>query len=96
MHRWWGSKADSEKQSGERDARAARRTISELPTNFYSSDEDGEYADCNTSGFFGNVDGADDLDEADIMAAELARQKALPVEDANSPMTMNPGKKKLN
>ena len=62
MHRWWGNAADSQKQSGERAARAARRTINDLQTEFSSEDE---YADCDTSGIFGgNVDGADDLDES--------------------------------
>ena len=84
MNRWWGSSNDSDKQAAERNARAARRTIAALPT--VNSDSDDEYGDCETSLLFG-VDGADDasLDNAEMAeaAAELARQRALPFEDAD-------------
>ena len=48
MHRWWGSKDDSNRQSADRDRRAARRTINSL--NLVLSDNDEEiYEECNTS-----------------------------------------------
>ena len=42
MNRWWGDKDDSNRQSGERAQRAARRTISSLPLNLITSDSDNE------------------------------------------------------
>ena len=83
MNRWWGSKADSDNQAAERNSRAARRVIQTLPQLPDSSDEDAEYNDCDTSLLFSNVDGADDNLSDDMNAAELARQRALPVEDSN-------------
>ena len=87
MNRWWGNSSDSANQAADRDRRAARRTINSLPAVLSDpgSDED-DFRDCDTSLLFGNVDGADDLDETDDMAAaaaELARQRALPVEDSD-------------
>ena len=83
MNRWWGSASDSDKQAADRNSRAARRTINQLPAAAVVSDSDDEYTDCDTSGLIFNVDGGDDADimaaEAQAAAAELARQKALPV-----------------
>ena len=90
MNRWWGSKADSDKQSSERDQRAARRRISELNLNLSEDEED--FKDCDTSinnTSIWNLDGQVDEDvssvasDLDMDAAELARQKALPVEDSD-------------
>ena len=88
MNRWLGSSADSKKQAGERSQRAARRTISSLPT--VTSDSD-EFEDCNTSFRLPNLDGQEDEDEdesaimvdAAAAAAELARQRALPFADSD-------------
>ena len=56
MNRWWGTKADSETQSSQRDSRAARRTIAALPV--VSSDDEEGYEDCNLShSFLINLDG---------------------------------------
>ena len=90
MHRWWGSKDDADQQASERNSRAARRAIQALPLVPSDSSED-EYNDCDTSLLFSiGVDGADDGVSEDDMpvdaaqaAAELARQRALPVEDSN-------------
>ena len=85
----FGGKDESNRQAAERNARAARKTLAEQQQllNILSSDKDDEYRDCDTSLIFGNVDGADDGDDdtmsADELAAELARQRALPVEDAD-------------
>ena len=89
MPNWWGgSSADADKQTSERNSRAARRTIAEQLENLQSpaSGDDEVYEDCDTSGLFGGVDGGDDADLDDMAAAaaaELARQKRLPVEDAD-------------
>ena len=93
MNRWWGGRDDSERQANERNQRSARRTIAQLPLPVLSSDDDAEFADCDTSGLFGGVDGADDLDDssssvsdmnaAQAAAAELLRQQNLPVEEAD-------------
>ena len=93
MNRWWGSKADSAKQSSERDQRAARRTVNNL--DLHLSEDENDFEDCNTS--FRNtsifsLDGADDADldlddsvqsAASVMStpAEIAAQRALPFED---------------
>ena len=89
MFRWTGNKDDSEKQAADRSSRAARRTIASLPIPVLSSDEEVEFNDCETS-FAGagipNLDGNDDepeMDAAQRAAAELQRQRALPIEDAN-------------
>ena len=64
MHRWFGSSQDSDRQASERDRRAARRTIAQLPT-IASSDSGDEYADCNLStSFILNVDSGNDSDSA--------------------------------
>ena len=62
MNRWWGGKNDSDRQSSERDARAARRTIAGLQLPLLSSDDDADYNDCETSLHLPNVDGTDDTD----------------------------------
>ena len=90
MHRWTGSSEDSLKQAADRSARAARRTISSFPT-LVLSDSDEDFADCETSlinASIGQVDGneseADEMvDAAQAAAAELARQRALPVDQAD-------------
>ena len=84
---WWpGNSEDSARQSSERNQRSARRAIRNLPV--INSDSD-EYEDANSSiniltGNL-NLDGHADSDEEtmDAAARELARQKALPVEEAN-------------
>ena len=81
MNRWFGSAEKSEQQASERNQRAARRIIQEQV--IINSDD--EYNDCETSFNTSlNLDGAPgDVPEISVMAAELARQKALPVQDAN-------------
>ena len=64
MNRWLGSSKDSERQSAERSARQARRTISRLPVITSDSEEELPFEDCNTSANFINLDGAGDLDES--------------------------------
>ena len=89
MNRWWGSATDSQKQAAERSQRQARRTISQLPL-VLSSDED-NFEDCDTSiadAPIFNLDGQADTesvasDLSDMDAAELARQRALPFEEAD-------------
>ena len=92
MNRWWGSAEDSDKQAGDRNSRAARRTI-RRQTVVSSSDDEEHFFNANESISIPNLDGADDetVDEAStsaIMAptpeeAELARQRALPVDQAD-------------
>ena len=109
MNRWWGSSSDSQQQSAERDQRAARRKITSLNLNPLS-DNDDEFQDCNTSIgntsiFNANLDGADSVpvsdeseDETDNMplsAAELAVEKAKPVESADFPDDPEAWKKDL-
>ena len=97
MNRWWGTSSDSDKQAADRASRAARRTIASLQT--VQSDSDGDYEDCDTSLLFSNLDGADDVDEmptpAEIAAAELARQRSLPVEDADFDNDVDSWKKEI-
>ena len=87
MNRWFGSAADSQQQASERDRRAARRTIAGL-SHLVLSDSEDDFNDCNTT-LGHQVDGQDDesvVEESEAMtsaAAELARQKALPVDEAN-------------
>ena len=83
MFRWTGTKSDSEQQATERDRRSARRTIANLPSLLLSDDSEDNFDDCNdTLGL--QLDGENDSTLSDDeMAAELARQKALPVEEAN-------------
>ena len=92
---------DSSKQASDRDSRAARRTIRKLPS-IPSDDSSEEYNDCETSGLFG-LDGADDrasldgdmVDAAAAAAAELTRQRGLPVEDADFENDAEAWKKEL-
>ena len=97
MNRWWGSSSDSERQSSERDQRAAKRYIKNLDLNPLSEDED-NFQDCdlsiNNTSIFGGVDGNDDLDEDPVVSAnqsgamnaqQLAAEKAKPVEEASYP-----------
>ena len=102
MFRWPGSKSESDKQASERSQRAARRTITSLNLNPCSSDE--EFKDCDTSFNNSNIftlDGAEELsdeEETDIMAltaAELAAEKAKPVDTANFPDDADAWKKEL-
>ena len=103
MFRWLGDKSESDKQSSERNQRAARRTLSQLNLNPLSDDE---FQDCDTS--FNNsnlftVDGANDEnlsgeeseDEMPLSAAELAAEKAKPVDTANFPDDPEAWKKEL-
>ena len=87
MHRWLGNSEDSASQSrsrneraAQRTVRAARETISNLP--IITSDSEDEFRDCNTSVSLLNLDGDDDTP---IMAdaAELVRQRALPVDQSD-------------
>ena len=101
MNRWWGSSADSDKQSSERDSRAARRTLRTFPQIPSDSSED-EFNDCDTSLLFSG-DGQNDLVESDddmdqqaaAAAAKLARQKALPVDQADFENDPDSWKKEL-
>ena len=99
MNRWWGSKEDSDKQASERDQRSARRVLNEQQLLFQEdSASDGEYADCNLSAsFILNLDGAGDDEELamDAAARELARQRGLPVEDADFENDSESWKKEL-
>ena len=71
MNRWWGSKDDSDRQAGERASRAARRVIADQVQ--VKSDSEDDFQDCDTSGFFLNVDGNDDeLDAPPIVPEEPA------------------------
>ena len=88
MFRWSGNKATSNEQASERDSRAARRTIRSLNLNPLSSDD--EFEDANTS--FNrslNLDGdaGDSPEEMAAeqarLAAELAAEKAKPVQDSD-------------
>ena len=89
MNRWLGSKGTSDKQASERNSRAARRTIAGLPVPLVLSDDD-EFQDCDTSLLF-STDGAGDKDSDSLSTssdgamadAELARQRALPVSEAD-------------
>ena len=64
MHRWWGSREDSDRQSSERDRRAARRTIDRLPK--LPSDDDEDFHECDlSSSFLHQVDGNDSDGESD-------------------------------
>ena len=95
---WWpGNKQDSERQASDRNSRAARRTLAALPQVVLSSDDELPYEDCDTSLLFatdGTNDPADDSMPLDA-AAELARQKALPVEEANFENDPDSWKKEL-
>ena len=96
MNRWWGNATDSQKQAASRDDRAAsrsQRSARDTLRNLHlalSSDED-DFRDCDTSihnASIFNLDGQGDTEsissDADMAdAAELARQRALPVEDAD-------------
>ena len=88
MNRWWGSKDDSERQAGDRDSRAARRTLSRfnIPSSLSDSGDDADFGDCETS-FRHNLDGEggdiEDMDATQRAAAELARQRALPVDESD-------------
>ena len=92
MHRWWGSKEESDKQTAERSQRAAKRYIRNSVTNVINalSDED-EFQDCDTSFqdtslFDYQVDGENDPDEsADIMPDQWAAEKAKPFAESNYP-----------
>ena len=105
MNRWWGTSADSTKQSSERDQRAARREVNNL--NLFLSDDDDDYQECNTSvhnrSIF-SLDGAADRDSLTedesedtmvLTAAELAAEKAKPIEDADFPDDADAWKKEV-
>ena len=81
MHRWFGSKEDSDRQQSERSQRQARRYIRQ---NIIASSEEEDFAECNTSLSVSlNLDGNGDEDESvDMNAAEQARLAALAVERA--------------
>ena len=94
MHRWFGDASRSDQQASERNQRAARRTLKEQKLSYTSASEEDEenFLDANNSLSLPlNVDGGADSDfdsgsntMADAAAAaELARQRALPVEDAD-------------
>ena len=99
MNWWKGSAEDSRRQASDRDSRAARRTINALPV--VASDSDDDFGDAQTSFSKGNVDGNDDLTDSEedmvdaAAAAELARQRAMPVEDADFEDDADSWKKEL-
>ena len=81
MNRWWGNSDDSDKQSADRSSRFARRRLraQAAAANTIASDEE-PFLDAEASFNAGlNLDGDDDTMEA----AELARQRKLPVSEAN-------------
>ena len=99
MNRWWGSSSDSEKQASERNQRAARRIINTLPE---LSDSEDDFNDCETSinnKSIYQLDGNESEDSSivDEMsdAAELARQRALPVAQADFPDDSEAWKKEI-
>ena len=53
MNRWWGDKDESLRQASERDSRAARRYIKQIP--IIQSDSEENFEDCESSLI--NVDG---------------------------------------
>ena len=61
MFRWPGSQQESDKQSGDRAARAARRTLASLPSPVNSDSDSELYAECETT-IGGQLDGDDDLE----------------------------------
>ena len=98
MHRWFGSSSDSDRQASERDSRAARRTIRELRLSSDSEDDYGDAETSlhvSLQNITLNLDGQGDENEsgseagsdttmADAeAAAELARQRALPVAESD-------------
>ena len=89
MNRWFGTTDDSEKQASARNQRAARRTIAKLSIPTSPSVSDDDFNDCETS-FRHNLDGEggepDDMDAdqaAAAAAAELNRQRSLPVDESD-------------
>ena len=88
MNRWKGDDQDSLRQSSERSSRAARRAIAQQ-TKIASESEDEDFFAANDvslplQGL--NLDGEpgdDDIMSATEAAAELARQRALPVDTSN-------------
>ena len=89
MNRWWGSSQDADDQRSSRNQRAARRYIR---SNIISSEEE-EFDDANSSLAFDpniNLDGetagmapTEDERQAEAARIELARQKRLPVAEAD-------------
>ena len=71
MHRWWGGAADSDKQAGERNQRAARRVIADQ-IKIQSDSEDENYEDCDLShSFIANLDGNDSGSEDNMPEAPV-------------------------
>ena len=95
MSHWWGSKADSEAQKAERDARGVRRFIRSLPAaalNDSVASVD-EFHDCDP---VPNLDGNDDMpDNAAVAAAALAAEQALPFDRRDLPDDADAWKKTL-
>ena len=88
MNRWWGSAEDAEQQAGDRNSRAARRTLARQTVVSSGSEDEAQFYNANDQSLsFPNLDGEnDEAIEAEDMAAaaaELARQRALPVDQAN-------------
>ena len=94
MNRWLGSTSDSASQASQRDQRAARRIIQSLPSPASASDEEFEECDTSFSAHL-NLDGDPSSDVMTEAAAELARQRALPVEDSNFEDDADAWKKEL-
>ena len=92
MNRWFGDAAKASQQASERNQRAARKTLREQAAyQSMSEDEELEFHEANNSLSISlNVDGGADSDSGSLQSddmnaaqAELARQRALPVEDAD-------------
>ena len=103
MNRWWGDKATSDKQAADRSSRAADRNSRQArevlaAQQVLSSDDDADYHDPDTSVHLPDLDGndSDGSDSSSVMdAQEVARQRALPVEDADFPSHEDAWKKEL-
>ena len=102
MNRFWGSKADSERQAAERDQRAARRYLASNPLHRLGTDagvEDSDYEDAESSLLL-NVDGGDDNDDMATAEAAAAAHKAAellkPFEDQDFPDDDEAWKKSLS
>ena len=81
MNRWWGTAEDSKVQKSERDQRAAKKYIRNLPTVATSptSDEELDFADAETSFSAGlNVDGETTDEVADTPQVAAAMQNPPP------------------
>lgn len=100
MNRWWGSAEDSEQQAGDRNSRAARRTLARQVVVSSGSEDNAPFYNANDQSLsIPNLDGEDDevIEAADMDAAarELARQRALPVDQADFENDVDSWKKEI-